>query len=238
MAWRSSGDSHVSLVNALAKNRLLSSESARKAFLKVDRGWFVPPQIAQSSYDDRPLPIGYSVTISAPHMHAIMAEIMAPYITAPHCKHVLDVGSGSGFLTCVLAAMASTDCLVVGVEHVPELVCSSARIAADHFPEWTTSSSPRLQFLQGDGLHLTAEMLPFPMFDAIHVGAAPAVVPECLIELLAPRGVLVIPVGPQLDAQDLVVITKDEHGNVSRRVNSKVQFVPLTSIDHQLRSTE
>jgi protein-L-isoaspartate(D-aspartate) O-methyltransferase len=238
MAWRSSGDSHASLVHALAKHRLLRSEIVVQAFRAVDRAWFVPRALASVAYEDRPLPIGHAATISAPHMHAIMAEIMAPYVVGEH-KRVLDVGSGSGFLTCVLAAMMNSTSSVVGVEHVPQLVAFSLQAAEEHFKEWMSPAPgqayPRLTLLQGDGLHLHPSILPFPQFDAIHVGAAPVEVPKCLVDLLAPNGVIVVPVGAQGDAQDLVVVTKDTHGQVTTRVDSQVQFVPLTALENQLR---
>lgn len=233
MAWRSSGTSSASLASALVCNKLLHTEEVISAFQHIDRKWFVPLPLQQFAYEDRPLPIGYSVTISAPHMHAIMAEILAPFVVGRQPKKILDVGSGSGFLTCVLTAMSPLGSEVVGVEHVPELVKSSSAVVRAHFPEWLDSG--RLQFIQGDGLSLSNVVLASSAFDAIHVGAAAAEIPEAMVRMLAPGGCLVIPVASShVDPQELVVVEKKADGSLLRRCHSYVQFVPLTHLAQQL----
>ncbi|KAG6830776.1 hypothetical protein H0H93_013956, partial [Arthromyces matolae] len=88
-----------------------------KAMSKVDRANYVRnPSMA---YEDSPQPIGYAATISAPHMHAYAASHMLPYLK-PGAR-VLDIGSGSGYLTAVLYHLVGPTGTVVGIEHVDEL---------------------------------------------------------------------------------------------------------------------
>ena len=151
---------------------------------------------SRGAYDDRPQSIGFGATISAPHMHAHALSILEPCIRRPNSR-VLDVGSGSGIFAaaalelillqqeqgegsgggsgdiregdCAAAADASTGGLVVGIEHIRELVEWSTENVkkdgkADHL------DSRRLLLLEGDGYQGYAPEAPY---DVIHVGAAP-----------------------------------------------------------------
>ncbi|EPY14991.1 hypothetical protein STCU_12394 [Strigomonas culicis] len=80
MAWTCSASTNEKLVLALQREMLVKSDSVLRAMLAIDRGLFLPPEVLPYAYEDRPLPIGYNVTISAPHMHAMMLELMAPYV--------------------------------------------------------------------------------------------------------------------------------------------------------------
>jgi 2-polyprenyl-3-methyl-5-hydroxy-6-metoxy-1,4-benzoquinol methylase len=93
MAWRSSGRTHLELISNLYNNGVIKSEIVKKAMEKVDRRFFAP----HDPYDDSPQPIGYGATISAPHMHAFALEIMKDKLVEG--AKVLDVGSGTGYLT-------------------------------------------------------------------------------------------------------------------------------------------
>ncbi|KAJ9620948.1 hypothetical protein H2203_007534 [Taxawa tesnikishii (nom. ined.)] len=116
MAWRSSGATNEALIENLAQNGLITSERVKKAMLGVDRAHYAPA----APYQDSPQPIGYSATISAPHMHANAAESLLDFLR-PGAK-VLDVGSGSGYLTHVLAELVKPGGTVVGIEHIQPLV--------------------------------------------------------------------------------------------------------------------
>ena len=83
--------------------------------LEVDRADYAP----NNPYANRPISIGYNVTISAPHMHAFALEYLSSYCT--YGAHILDIGSGSGYLTVALSKMTNDTGLVVGIEHVYQL---------------------------------------------------------------------------------------------------------------------
>ncbi|KAI6243443.1 Protein-L-isoaspartate(D-aspartate) O-methyltransferase domain containing protein [Aphelenchoides fujianensis] len=91
-------------------------EAVRKVMLGVDRGDFAPT----NPYQDAPQGIGHNATISAPHMHAIALQGLLDVIKPD--SHVLDVGSGSGYLTVCLANMIGPNGTVVGIDHIDELV--------------------------------------------------------------------------------------------------------------------
>jgi len=115
MAWRSHGTTNATLIDSLRRNNLITTPRVATAMLSIDRAHFCPSE----PYQDRPQSIGHAATISAPHMHANAAEALLPYLK-PGAR-VLDVGSGSGYLTCVLAALVMPGGMVVGVEHIEAL---------------------------------------------------------------------------------------------------------------------
>ena len=175
--------------------------------------------------------LGFGATISAPHMHAMCAELMLDAIGGGQGDGegvtVLDVGSGSGYLAAVLSRLIGDKGRVFGIEHIPELVDTSIRnLRADD-----AALLERVSIQQGDGRLGLPSAAPF---DAIHVGAAAAEVPAALIEQLKEGGVLVIPVGAENDDQMLEVIEKRKGGEVRRRKVTGVRYVPLTSKHHQL----
>lgn len=145
MAWRSHGTSNATLVSHLQRNGLVTSPRVANAMLQIDRAHFSP----REPYADRPQSIGHAATISAPHMHANAAESLLPYLK-PGAR-VLDVGSGSGYLTCVLAALVMPGGTVVGVDHIEalrELGEGNAR-ACEGAREWVESG--KVRFVKGDG---------------------------------------------------------------------------------------
>src|ERR1700759_3413439 len=103
MAWRCSGSTNKELIGNLFSASLITSPIVRNAMLAVDRGNYT----TRSPYEDSPQPIGYAATISAPHMHAHAVEALLPSIEkrlkTGEDLHILDVGSGSGYLTHVFA---------------------------------------------------------------------------------------------------------------------------------------
>ena len=103
------------LVIELIKTDCIRSQKVAEVMLEVDRNNFAP----RNPYTNKPQYIGYNVTISAPHMHAHALEYLSEFCTKG--AHILDIGSGSGFLTVALSKMTNDTGLVVGVEHIPEL---------------------------------------------------------------------------------------------------------------------
>lgn len=163
MAWRSHGTSNATLIQHLTANALITTPRVASAMTSIDRAHFSP----SAPYRDSPQSLGHGATISAPHMHANAAESLLPYLN-PGAR-VLDIGSGSGYLTCVLAALVQPGGSVVGVEHIEALREMGERNAGkgELGSQWVGDGTVR--FVRGDGRLGWAEGAPY---DAIHVGAA------------------------------------------------------------------
>jgi protein-L-isoaspartate(D-aspartate) O-methyltransferase len=145
MAWRSHGTTNATLVENLRRNGLITTSRVATAMATIDRAHFAPSE----PYQDRPQSIGYAATISAPHMHANAAESLLPFLY-PGAR-VLDVGSGSGYLTCVFAALVGADGEVVGVEHIEALREMGERNARKDAEVARWVGEGRVKFVKGDG---------------------------------------------------------------------------------------
>ncbi|GAB7026483.1 protein-L-isoaspartate(D-aspartate) O-methyltransferase [Geotalea toluenoxydans] len=179
------------------------------AMLKVPRNIFVEEAMAAQAYSDSSLPIGEKQTISQPYMVALMSEMLQ--LTGR--EKVLELGTGSGYQTAILAELSDR---VYTVERIRSLALR-ARKALD-----------RLHYLNvnlkiGDGTDGWAAEAPF---DAIIVTAGAPDVPAHLVDQLALGGRLVIPVGNQLD-QTLVRVTKEKDGIVTCQESVPCRFVKL-----------
>jgi protein-L-isoaspartate(D-aspartate) O-methyltransferase len=183
-----------------------------QAMATVPRHRFVPSEQREWAYADMPLPIGRGQTISQPFIVALMTELLAP---GPE-DVVLEIGTGSGYQTAVLASLAQQ---VYSLERIPELADAAARRLRE-------LGFTNAAVCAGDGCLGWEEQAPF---DGIMVTAAAADVPEALVRQLKPGGRLVIPVGPPHRTQDLQVLDKDQQGRVQTRSVLPVVFVPLIS---------
>ena len=168
----------------------------------------MPATQRAAAYEDRPLPIGYRQTISQPYIVAFMTQALQ----LTEDTRVLEIGTGSGYQTAVLAELASQ---VYSIEIVPELAARALETLAD-------LGHANVETRVGDGYQGWPDAAPF---DAIIVTAAPDHVPAPLLAQLAPGGRMVIPVGQ--DRQSLTLITRDDDG-VTRRNLLPVLFVPMT----------
>ena len=197
---------------------------------RVDRSNYCQAQ--QGCFDDNPMRIGWGVTISAPHMHARALEELADKLE-PGCR-VLDVGSGSGYLTAAMALLVSPAGKAVGIDHIPELVdWSRANVQRDGKQPLVDSGV--LELHVRDGFIGYADKGPY---DAIHVGAAPETIPDALKQQLKPGGVLLLPVGPNGGAQQFVRVTRDakDPTRFTEQALFGVRYVPLTTPAKQLRN--
>ncbi len=186
------------------------SKPVLDAMAAVPRHEFVPPELRSRAYENNPLPIGHGQTISQPSIVALMTELLC---VAPG-DTVLEIGTGSGYQAAVLAHLGA---VVHSIEIVPELADAAAKRLA-------RLGYHRVTVHVGDGYEGLPDLAPFP---AILVTAAPPEVPRTLVAQLAPGGRLVVPVGPQHGAQQLMVIAKDAAGATTSRRVLPVRFVPL-----------
>jgi len=231
MAWRCSGSTNVELIENMASNGLINSARVRDAMRKVDRANYVLDK--RDAYEDAPQRIGHGATISAPHMHAHASEYLLPYLQAG--SKVLDVGSGSGYLTAILHYLVSPGNgqpvgKVVGIDHISELVdWSVENLKKDGLGP--ALESGRVEMIAGDGRKGYVAAGPY---DCIHVGAAAPTIPQELVDQLAQPGRLFIPVGTAL--QEVIQVDKDDRGNVHEKRLFGVMYVPLTDQETQKRS--
>ncbi len=180
-----------------------------EAMRKVPRHLFVPPGLQDRAYRDCPLPIGYGQTISQPYIVAFMTE--AARLTPQSV--VLEIGTGSGYQTAILAELARQ---VYSLERL-------APLAARAQQTLTALGYRNVEVRQGDGYQGWPEHAPY---DAIVVTAAPPAVPTALLEQLAVGGTLVVPVGESQGSQSLLILHKTPEGVVQKEA-FPVQFVPM-----------
>ncbi|MCM8857439.1 MAG: protein-L-isoaspartate(D-aspartate) O-methyltransferase [Candidatus Thiodiazotropha sp.] len=178
---------------------------------RVPRQRFVNKTFRSHAYDNSPLPIGKGQTISQPFIVALMTDLVAPQ----RSDKILEVGTGSGYQTAVLAELVEH---LYTVEIIPKLAQKSRRRLEK---EGYTNISYRVD----DGYFGWPEESPF---DAIMVTAAAEEIPQPLLDQLAPGGRLVLPVGKRLYSQDLILVTKDHSGQLHSSRLLPVTFVPLT----------
>ena len=177
----------------------------------VERHRLVPADQRRFAYENRPLPIGYSQTISQPYIVALMTQLVRPDAS----DVVLEVGTGSGYQAAILAELVGH---VYSIEIIEALATRARKdLDALGYENITT----RL----GDGYYGWEEHGPF---DAIVVTAAASHVPPPLIKQLKPGGRMVIPVGSHFMTQDMLLLEKTPDGGIITRQYGAVRFVPLT----------
>lgn len=197
------------MVDRQLRARDITDPNVLSAMGRVARERFVPTEWQDRAYQDHPLPIGHSQTISQPYVVALMTQLARP---TPQGR-ALEVGVGSGYQAAILAELCRE---VYGIEILRPLADDAReRLVGLGYKNVTVRC--------GDGYEGWPEHAPF---DAILVTAAPDHVPQPLVDQLAPGGRLVIPVGRGF--QDLLLIEKRPDGTLEYRNVAPVQFVPMT----------
>jgi len=181
-----------------------------EAIRSMPRHLFVDEALAHRSYEDTALPIGYGQTLSQPYMVAKMSELA---LAAGRPKRVLELGSGSGYQTAILASLVDEICAIERIKPLLDRARKQLRALKIRNVRWR----------HGDGLEGWASEAPF---DLILGAAAPERLPQTLLDQLAPGGRLILPVGGR--RQKLIMVTACEEGFTEEMVE-EVNFVPMIS---------
>lgn len=189
----------------------LSDARVLEVIRRTPRHLFVDEALAHRAYEDTALPIGHNQTISQPFMVARMSELL---LASGPLDKVLEIGTGSGYQTAVLAQLVER---VFSVERIQSL----QERAKERLLELDLRN---VVFRWGDGWDGWSALAPY---NGIIVTAAASEVPQALLDQLVPGGRLVIPVGAG-DEQQLLLIV-NEGGHFSRQILDSVRFVPLLS---------
>lgn len=174
---------------------------------KVPRHEFVPERLRPEAYADHPLPIGEGQTISQPYIVAFMTERLEPKPT----DRVLEIGTGSGYQAAVLAELVKE---VYSIELVEPLARRAQRVLAE-------LGYTNIKIKVGNGYEGWVDHAPY---DAIIVTAAPAEIPERLVEQMKMNGRMILPVG--VGSQDLILVQRTPQG-IAKRYLLPVRFVPM-----------
>lgn len=200
--------------------RDILSPEVRAALARVPRHLFVPADVRAQAYENISLPIGHGQTISQPYIVAVMTDLVRPTAT----DRVLEIGTGCGYQTAVLAELAAE---VFTIETVPDL----AESARERLRELGYAN---VTARRGDGSRGWPEKAPFDVI--VVTAASPEGTATLLLDQLAPGGRMVIPVDKSgidrmfgFDGQELRFMEKDAEGRPRVRVVLPVAFVPLVS---------
>lgn len=195
------------MVTRQIEARGVTDKNVLNAMRTVERHKFVPEHSLHAAYDDHPLPIGYSQTISQPYIVALMTELC----NLKGTEKVLEIGTGSGYQAAVLSRCAGS---VYSIEIVEPL----GKLAKQRLK---TMGFDNVQVKIGDGYKGWPEEAPF---DVIILTAAPPSLPESLFEQLREGGIMVAPVGEFF--QELVQVEKINN-TLHRKTVTHVRFVPM-----------
>ena len=190
--------------------RGVRSELVLEAMRKVPREMFLPANLQEFAYEDSPLPIAEGQTISQPYIVGLMADALL----LRGGEKVLEIGTGSGYASAILSEIAGE---VYTVERIGQLAEKAAVVLAEQ-------ACDNVHVLHGDG---TRGWLDHAPYDAIVVAAVGPKVPDALRAQLKIGGRLVIPVGSDVRAQELVRITRVAENDYKREDLADVRFVPL-----------
>ncbi len=195
---------------AKLRDRRIGDERVLKAMVEVPRHRFVETGFESLAYADRSLSIGHGQTISQPYVVAYMTQTL---LRAGKVRQVLEVGTGSGYQTAVLAALVAR---VFTIERVAALYQRARALLGE-------LGYANVHFRRGDGARGWRQFAPY---DGVMVTAAAAEMPSALLDQLAVGGRAVVPLGDATETQELTLITRTRRGYSERRL-LPVRFVPL-----------
>ena len=198
----------IMVVNQLRKRGIINT-TVLDAMSTVPRHRFVSRIYRSMAYTDNPLPIGHGQTISQPYVVALMTQ----FLQVDRKHEVLEIGTGCGYQTAILSVLSKK---VTTFEVLSSLSKKSRK-------RLTKLGYNNIDFHCADGKNGLSKESPF---DRILVSAAPETIPAVLIEQLAPKGYMVIPVGSLYD-QFIHIITKDKNEKIHIKKSTPVRFVPL-----------
>ena len=222
------------LLNKLYQDKVVKSQIVYNTMLQVDRADF----IEKDPYCDDSQYLGYHVVISAPHMHAYALEYLYPALKNflnfnPKNFRLLDIGSGSGYLTVCLSKLIKDQGTVIGIEHIPELYQKGENNIKKHHKNLLDEK--KIELYLGDGRTYFKDK---PLFKCIHVGAAAVEPPKEFLDQLDVGGRLVIPLGTKnynSSDQFIYFIDKLPNGQFNYTKGLSVRYVDLTTVEMQSR---
>lgn len=201
--------------------RAAFSAKVMQAMADVERANFVPDHSRAFAYEDGPLPIGFGQTISQPYIVALFTDLLD--LETGHS--VLEVGTGSGYQSAILAKLAGQ---VFTIERVKALF-------SDATQRLQQLGYHNIETCCGNGYQGWPEKAPF---DRIVVTAAAPYIPPALLDQLKPEGRMVIPIGLPYQCQQLMLITKDRQHQIESKPILSVAFVPLVDDEDKPNSVE
>ncbi len=207
------------MVQKQLAGRDITDKRVLSVMAEIPREKFIPTQWREYAYEDRAVPIGLGQTISQPYMVAIMTQLLE--LTEEH--RVLEIGTGSGYQTAILAKLSKE---VFTVERIPELSERAKKVLSE-------LGITNVRFKIDDGTLGWPEYSPY---DRIIVTAGAPSVPEALTEQLSENGIMVIPVGPE-EHQTLIKLTKSD-GKIYKEHILSCRFVKLIGQEGWQESAE
>jgi protein-L-isoaspartate(D-aspartate) O-methyltransferase len=198
----------LQMVESQLRARGVSDTRVLDAFAKVPRHEFAPERYRSQAYEDHPLPIGEEQTISQPYIVALMLQALA---ISPHDR-VLEIGTGSGYITALLAELAAR---VISIERHASLADSAAALLS-------RMGYRNIQIVTADGSRGFPQSAPY---DVVIVSAAAPELPQELVAQLSEGGRMIVPVGVE-DSQQLQFIEM-RHGKPILTLRELCRFVPL-----------
>lgn len=206
----------MTLINSLIQSGYLKTPEIIKAFKKINRKDFLLPGHRNEAEINEALPIGHGQTISQPATVAFMLELLQPKIG----DKILDVGSGSGWTTALLAEIVGDQGKVHGIERILEI----KNFGEQNLSKYNFIKTGRAEIIYGNGCTGLPEYVPF---DKILVSAAAIEAPPELLAQLKIGGRMVIPIGKQYESQEIVLYTKTSKNKFKIEHFPGFVFVPL-----------
>jgi len=208
-------NSNAALIAELRRGGFLKNQRLAQAFKKIDRRDFVPVRQRPDAYRNIPLVIGSGQTISQPLVVALMLELIDP---RPG-EVILDVGSGSGWTTALLASLVGKRGKVLAIERISEL----SKLTRENVSKYNFLKKGIVQIICADGSRgAPLEILPLDGFDKILAGAASEKIPAAWKRQLKVSGRIVAPVGERI-----AVVVKKSPTEFKEREYFGFRFVPL-----------